>query len=205
MITQKLLAISLMGTSWILYLLVFFSVLSWGIMFERFIFLLRRQGNTELLHHKIEPFVESRHTQKTLRALKDEQSSAAAVAVRVLNHVSKDGNKNNLEEYIGIVLSEEKLRLETRLAFLGTIVTTAPFLGLLGTVLGIINAFHGLSMNKQGGDIVMAGVSEALVATALGLFIAIPAAMAYNYFVRMVKRIIVSSENFTRSLLISLF
>jgi biopolymer transport protein ExbB len=75
----------------------------------------------------------------------------------------------------------------------------------LGSVLGIINACHGLSINKQGGDLVMAGISEALVATALGLFIAIPAAAAYNYFVRLVKKIIVSSENFTRFLLMSFF
>ncbi len=203
MITQKLLAISLLGTGWVLYLLIGVSVLSWAVMLERFLFLMRKKGRVSQLITRLKSSVDSGQAQKTLRALKDDGSSAVSIASKVL-HYAVDGGKN-VEEYLEVVLAEEKLLLEKRIVFLGTIVTTAPFLGLLGTVLGIINAFHGLSLNKQGGDIVMAGVSEALVATALGLFVAIPAAVAYNSFVRMIRNIIVSSQNFTRYLLISLF
>lgn len=76
-------------------------------------------------------------------------------------------------------------RLEQRLAILGTIANAAPFVGLLGTVIGIIRAFHTISQaNAAGGGmaLVAGGISEALVSTAAGLFVAIPAGMIYNYF-----------------------
>src|SRR3989338_8916658 len=186
MITQKLLAVSLLGTKWILYLLVLLSVFSWAIILERFLFLSKKLGKFGQIENRVQGFLERGEPEKALQILENDQSSAASVATKLITHINKKGA--NIEEYMAIVLSQEKLRLESRLAFLGTMVSTAPFVGLLGTVLGIINAFHGLSVNKQGGDLVMAGISEALVATALGLFIAIPAAVAYNYFVRMIKK-----------------
>jgi len=77
----------------------------------------------------------------------------------------------------------ERNRLDKRLIILGTIGNNAPFIGLLGTVMGIIKAFHDLSLAAvQGPQTVMAGISEALIATAVGLFVAIPAVVFYNYF-----------------------
>jgi biopolymer transport protein ExbB len=105
----------------------------------------------------------------------------------------------NFDDSLSIAVSEEKLDLDRRIAILGTLGSNAPFIGLFGTVLGIIHAFHSLAQNTKGGPgAVMSGISEALVATALGLFVAIPAVAAYNYFVRYIKKIIVSSENFAR-------
>ena len=84
--------------------------------------------------------------------------------------------------------AREKLRLERNLAFLATLGSNAPFVGLFGTVLGIIKAFHDLAGNQAGGpSVVMAGISEALVATAVGLMVAIPAVVAFNYFNRRVR------------------
>ncbi|MBF0570090.1 MAG: MotA/TolQ/ExbB proton channel family protein [Candidatus Omnitrophica bacterium] len=104
------------------------------------------------------------------------------------------------EDGLGMALSSEKLNLERRIPVLGTLGSNAPYIGLLGTVLGIIHAFHNLSMNIQGGpSVILKGISEALVATALGLFIAIPAVMAYNYFVRSIRKILVNAENIARS------
>jgi biopolymer transport protein ExbB len=78
--------------------------------------------------------------------------------------------------------------LERRVALLGTLGNNAPFIGLFGTVLGIIRAFHDLASDTQGGaQTVMAGISEALVATAVGLMVAIPAVMAFNYFMRRAR------------------
>jgi biopolymer transport protein ExbB len=83
---------------------------------------------------------------------------------------------------------ELKISLEKRLGILATFGNNAPFIGLFGTVLGIIKAFHSLSTSTEFGvRVVMAGISEALVATAMGLFVAIPAVIAYNYFVRKAK------------------
>lgn len=83
----------------------------------------------------------------------------------------------------------ELQRLERFLGILGTIGSTAPFIGLFGTVLGIIRAFSDLSISHGASPAAVAdGIAEALVATAAGLFVAVPAVMAYNYFVRSANR-----------------
>ena len=89
------------------------------------------------------------------------------------------------------VKTRERLRLERRLPFLATLGSNGPFVGLFGTVLGIIKAFHDLAATAgtagAGASTVMAGISEALVATAIGLLVAIPAVVAFNYFSRRVR------------------
>ena len=90
----------------------------------------------------------------------------------------------------------QRPRFDRGLTFLGTLGNNAPFIGLFGTVLGIIQAFHDLAAHPEGGtSVVMAGISESLVATAVGLFVAIPAVLAYNTFQRMVKRKMTSAES----------
>jgi biopolymer transport protein ExbB len=99
----------------------------------------------------------------------------------------------------------ERVRLERRLAFLGTLGNNAPFIGLFGTVIGIIKAFHDLSMDtSSGARVVMAGISEALVATAMGLFVAIPAVVAYNYFQRRIRARLAASDALAHVLLAQL-
>lgn len=84
-----------------------------------------------------------------------------------------------------------RVLLEHNLTFLASVGSNAPFIGLFGTVLGIIRAFHDLVGNVGGGaDVVMAGISEALVATAVGIFVAIPALAAYNGFQRKVDQLL---------------
>jgi len=82
---------------------------------------------------------------------------------------------------------EEKIKMERFLSILGTLGNIAPFIGLFGTVIGIIRAFHDLSVSGSGGpSVVAAGIAEALIATAAGLVVAIPAVISYNYFLRRV-------------------
>lgn len=87
------------------------------------------------------------------------------------------------------------LVLEARLGILATFGNNAPFIGLFGTVLGVIQAFHAIG-GTQAFDVhsIMQGISEALVATAAGLFVAIPCVMAYNYFNRRLKRMMIQHE-----------
>lgn len=88
-----------------------------------------------------------------------------------------------------------KLVLEQRLGILATMGNNAPFIGLFGTVLGVIQAFHTLGVNsKLGVEPIMQGISEALIATAAGLFVAIPCVIAYNYFVRRMKVVLTKKE-----------
>jgi len=103
-----------------------------------------------------------------------------------------DSSRRALERASAIVHAE----LKRGLSGLATIGATAPFVGLFGTVVGIINAFHGISTEKATGLAAVAGgISEALVATAIGLFVAVPAVMAFNFFTSKVEAYDVEMDN----------
>ncbi|HTG01875.1 MAG TPA: MotA/TolQ/ExbB proton channel family protein [Nitrospirota bacterium] len=91
-------------------------------------------------------------------------------------------------------LSLERSRLERGLTTLATLGSNAPFIGLFGTVLGVIQSFGALGAHRTDAADIMVGISEALVATAFGLFVAIPAVVAFNLFARRLRGIIVKSE-----------
>jgi biopolymer transport protein ExbB len=102
--------------------------------------------------------------------------------------------------------SRERLNLEKRLGILGTLGNNAPFIGLFGTVLGIIKAFADLAQNQGSGGaaVVMKGISEALVATAMGLLVAIPAVIAFNVFKGKVKDAVTNTQLLSRLVLAEL-
>ncbi len=118
--------------------------------------------------------------------------SVIAVAVIIERLISISSLEKRMLEYSPIQL---KLQLEKRLGILATFGNNAPFIGLFGTVLGVMKAFHDLGVSNEFGiRVVMEGISEALVATALGLFVAIPCVMSYNFFVRKIKKILLLYE-----------
>ena len=91
---------------------------------------------------------------------------------------------------------ELRIALDKRLGILATFGNNAPFIGLFGTVLGVIKAFNDLGSSSQFGvKVVMEGISQALVSTAMGLFVAIPSVVAYNYFVRKMKYLLLLHES----------
>ncbi|MDD5045394.1 MAG: MotA/TolQ/ExbB proton channel family protein [Candidatus Omnitrophica bacterium] len=200
MLTHRLLALALVGTEWIIWALLFLSVVSLAIIIEKFMCLRRKRGNQEELKDlrlKIEWLLRKKDYKAIEGVLYNNRSSSAEVTLKTIKNAEESGV--SFEDSLAIALSEEKLALESRIAILGTLGSNAPFIGLFGTVLGIIHAFHSLAMNAKGGpSTVMVGISEALVATALGLFVAIPAVAAYNYSVRYIKKIMVTAENFAR-------
>ena len=199
MLLQKLLAIALVSTEWIIWILLLLSILSVAVIIERFFVLRLKRGDLERLKQRIGAAMRKDNNAGIENILRQDNSSAAKILLETIQNTKKMGLA--FEDSLAIAISEERLQLESRIYILGTLGNNAPFIGLFGTVLGIINAFHSLAQNTKGGPtIVMAGISEALIATALGLFIAIPAVGAYNYFIRRIKKIIVSAENFTRML-----
>ncbi|MDO8749027.1 MAG: MotA/TolQ/ExbB proton channel family protein [Candidatus Omnitrophota bacterium] len=199
MLLQKLLAIALISTEWIIWVLLLLSVISVAVIIERFFVLRLKRGDLQLLKQRIGAAMRKANNAGIESILRQDNSSAAKILLETIQNTKSMGL--DFEDSLAIAISEEKLRLESRIAILGTLGNNAPFIGLFGTVLGIINAFHSLAQNTKGGPtIIMTGISEALIATALGLFIAIPAVGAYNYFIRRIKKIIVSAENFTRML-----
>ena len=112
-----------------------------------------------------------------------------------LKHFKQNGEPGFTEVFNTFILTE-KPDLEKFLPVLATIASNAPFIGLFGTVLGIMKAFNDLALAPEAGQqTVMAGISVALVATAAGLFVAIPAGMFFNYFTRKVRTIITSVES----------
>jgi biopolymer transport protein ExbB/TolQ len=201
MLTQRLLALALLGTEWVIWLLLLLSIFSLAVILEKFIVLRRKRGNQQALRNKISAALKKADRQAIEQVLHSNSSSSAKVTLETMRNMKE--NSVDFEDSLAIALSEEKIGLESRIAILGTLGSNAPFVGLFGTVLGIIHAFHNLSMNTKGGPAtVMAGISEALVATALGLFVAIPAVAAYNYFVRYIKKIMVAAENFARLVIV---
>jgi|TARA_B110000977_G_scaffold87486_3_gene116371 biopolymer transport protein TolQ len=104
----------------------------------------------------------------------------------------------NVQRSMRVAMSREEERLEMHLAFLATVGSTSPYIGLFGTVWGIMNSFRSLATVQQASlSIVAPGISEALIATAMGLFAAIPAVIAYNRFSAQVEIIMNRLEAFT--------
>ncbi len=139
---------------------------------------------------KFDPLFLAGQTVKGAKALiEGKRGIKAALCREGLNNF--DEGPLVMEELINGRAMLERNRLDKRLIILGTIGNNAPFIGLLGTVMGIIRAFHDLSQaTTQGPQTVMAGISEALIATAVGLFVAIPAVVFYNYFKARQKGIV---------------
>ena len=96
-----------------------------------------------------------------------------------------------------VSLMRQEDLLESRISFLSTVASASPYIGLFGTVWGIMNSFRGLAQTSQATlSVVAPGISEALIATALGLFAAIPALIAYNFFVKRINTILNRYESF---------
>ena len=113
-------------------------------------------------------------------------------------------SENTIAKSIQIIISRQEEKLEEGFSFLSTVASVSPFIGLFGTVWGVMNAFSGLAQLSQVSiNAVAPGISEALVATALGLFAAIPALISYNWSVKSIDSIIKGYENFSDELLIS--
>ena len=180
------------GSSWILYLLLGLSLVAVTIMLDRVWFYLQERPPKERLAAAVAELGKGGAV-AALARLTDARSMEAAVARACLSHAG-DGVAAVEERKAGAI-EQERGRYERRLAFLGTLGNNAPFIGLFGTVLGIIRAFHDLAGNSlQGTQAVMSGIAEALVATGVGLLVALPAVAAYNIFTRQVERAASASE-----------
>jgi biopolymer transport protein ExbB/TolQ len=180
------------GSSWILYLLLGLSLLALTIMLERIWFFCQQRAPTRLLAAAIRQLRDD-GPQAALDALAVARSMQVAVVRACLSHVQE--GIAAVEERKAGAIEEERARYEKRLAFLGTLGNNAPFLGLFGTVLGIIRAFHDLAgSSAHGTQAVMSGIAEALVTTGVGLLVALPAVATYNIFIRRVERTISASE-----------
>ncbi len=202
-IVSFLLQITLGGSEWVLWLLIFASIASVAIMVERVFFFKAHSLHASPFVSRLNDYLVKDDVHGAQEWLRDQKSPEAKV-VRAGLEQATQGAAAAEEAMIGVQL-QERFRLEKNLAFLGTLGNNAPFIGLFGTVLGIIKAFNDLANSEAGGPtVVMAGISEALVATAVGLFVAIPAVIAFNYFMRRVKRVLANMDTYSRIVLVHL-
>lgn len=172
MISKLFLGFTLLGAQWVLWFLILLSIVSIALIFER-----------------------AAYFKKAARGLEDKIEGA----LKPLSHGDRVSRGDFLVQSL---VADARLNAEQRLNWLATIGSNAPFVGLFGTVLGIIRAFHDLSQaGTQGSAMISSGISEALVATAVGLFVAIPAVVAYNHFQRQVKNMLLRAERTKTALL----
>ena len=196
--------LAVLRDSFTLVILIFCSFLSVTLAFERWWFFrkARRQNGDELLE-QVGGLLKEGKADKALELTPKSDSPVS----RLLNYALRyrDMAKNDLVELLSTKRQEEKLRFERFLGVLGTMGNIAPFIGLFGTVVGIIKAFRDLALSGVGGPTVVAkGIAEALVATAAGLAVAIPAVIVFNYFTRRLKVIMSELEIFSARLVIML-
>jgi len=192
MLTEQILKVTSFGAEFILWLLIFLFAVEIAIIIERVIFYSKFKLNLKEFNEKYkELLLEGKITEleKKLRNLKTFETYALLQGVKVM----KNGAAS-VEEAVEAAKGENRIALEKNLTVLGTLGSNTPFIGLFGTVVGIIKAFKDLAAASKGGEMlkhgqasVMAGISEALVATGVGLLVAIPAVIAFNYFMRKVK------------------
>lgn len=185
MLTQQLLAITQLGADWVLWLLVALSVLSIAVAVERaWYFLSHRMTEQD----RVARLLLAGDLAAAGQAVAGRRGIEADVVRAAVEHAEM--GPGAVAEVVTASIERSRLGYERRLAVLGTLGNNAPFLGLFGTVLGIIRAFASLAANPSadGAGSVMAGIADALVATAVGLFVALPAVVTFNGFQRWLRR-----------------
>jgi biopolymer transport protein ExbB len=189
------------GSRWVLWLLIILSLAAVAVMIDRLWFFLQERPPRDRLSAAVRAMRDG-NPQVALGKIAGARSMEAAVVRVCLQHVA-DG-ADAVEDHKAAVIETERLRYEKRLAFLGTLGNNAPFVGLFGTVLGIIRAFHdlaGSALQGQGTQAVMSGIAEALVATGVGLLVALPSVAMYNVLIRHVETATAGAEAMSREVI----
>ena len=177
-LTNILMKFAVGGGGWVLVLLIILSILSIGVIIEKAILYYRFQREIKKLWLEMKSHLESKGLNEAMDVLTQTKSPLLPIIKAGLSVIGSgpEAASEAMEAEKVVV----KMSIEKHLALLGTLGANAPFIGLFGTVLGIVHSFKGLAVGQQGG--VMTGISEALVATAVGLWVAIPAAIFFNFF-----------------------
>jgi biopolymer transport protein ExbB/TolQ len=181
MLIERLLRVALLGSEWVLYLLVALSIVSFSTMIERWLYFRKRRVDVNQLGRALREKFHDDDLPGARKVLEASPALEARIALEGLNWAW--GGPEAISDAVDSELARVKKELERGTNLLGTLGNNAPFVGLFGTVLGVIIAFHALgdaggNASAMGG--VMKGIAEALVATGVGLFVALPAVVAYN-------------------------
>jgi len=183
----------------VLLILLFFSVFSWAIIFYKWkIFKNMKKENEKFF----DAFLNSNGAKELFSIAKRFELSPIASLYRGVFSEAYGKNPNNIEAIVRKYSSDEANKVESYLGFLATTGSTTPFIGLFGTVWGIMDAFRHIGLKGTASIATVApGIAEALITTAAGLFAAIPAVIAYNYFTSQANKIINEVQDFSETLL----
>ncbi len=198
------------GAGWVMWLLIALSVLSVAVMLERGWFYWSLRDDIGRLAKDLRERLRSDDFEGAQKLLDASPSAEAAVVAAGMQEA--DRGAKAADEAMKGAAALQRMKLERRLAFLGTLGNNAPFIGSFGTGIGIVQAFEALgkqgavaSAAKEGAltapTEVMAAIAEALTATAVGLIVAIPAVAAYNYFQRLSRSILANTDALSHVLL----
>ena len=202
-LVQRLLSLPVFRSEWVLWLLLTLSFLSVAVMVERWFFYRRRKINFEAVKDEFTKDLDKGDFDAAAKLLAKHNSMETNVTLAGLRGYDK--GPESVDELLAGALSRAKGEYERRLSILATLASNSPYIGLFGTVLGIVHSFKEMSKditNASAG--VMSGIAEALIATAVGLLVAIPAVVAYNVFKGMVKDAVTNTDGLTRVLMAEL-
>jgi biopolymer transport protein ExbB/biopolymer transport protein TolQ len=187
MLMQKLVLVAPLVANVVLYLLLALSVLSIGIIFERWWYFRKRRVDIEPLAGGLRKALQTNDLAAARDLMRDDPSIEAAIILEALEWYRQ--GPEAVEQIVARAIRARRKHFEGGLVFLGTLGNNAPFIGLFGTVLGIVTAFKelgattGTAAGAAGGmNNVMSAIAEALIATGIGILVALPAVVAYNVF-----------------------
>jgi biopolymer transport protein ExbB len=187
-----------LGATWILWFLVLLSSLALAVIIERLVFFVRTRERTQSLGTDLRLGI----SRKELGPVRKKLEGSPSLEARIVYAGFRASCPEEAEELMAAEAQLQRIRSEKNLAFLGTLGNNAPFVGLLGTVIGIIGAFEQLEVS--GGQLttgLMAEIGEALIATAVGILVALPAVAAYNAFQRAIQVRLNSGDALGRQLI----
>lgn len=202
-IVESFMQSNLLQAEWVLWFLIVLFVACIVVMLVKFAWFAINQARANKLRARVGVLLADGDIDAFRQDVEDLDGAEAWVIRHALRYT--DNGTDVVEKQMDVAMTSRKARMERGIVFLGTVGANAPFVGLFGTVLGVIKAFRDMSLESEAGAAaVMAGISEALVATAVGLMVAIPAVVAYNYLSRQVKTVLSRSGSLNEQVLLRL-
>jgi len=200
MIVEKLLKVALLGASWVMYLMIFLSVISIGQMVERWLFYFKHDQNADDLEEQLMQLLEA-GDREGAEALLDEMKARSFEAETIRPALKYlDAGPEAFTDCVDAEFVKVRQDCERGMNLLATLGNNAPFIGLMGTVIGVIISFQKLGQSQGANSMssVMGGIAEALVSTGVGLFLALPAVIAYNLLAKKVDTLDGNVQSITK-------
>jgi biopolymer transport protein ExbB/TolQ len=194
---QTFLRLAQLGAEWVMWVLLGLGFIAAVLVFERLYLYMSTQVNVTRLARQLLELLQAGRLDKAQELVSNGKAIEERVIADALSLYTE--GPDAVEEIVQASLIKERQRYERSLSYLGTVGSNAPFIGLLGTVIGVIIAFAELGRNPKGGlEVVGPGISEALVATAVGLVTAIPSLICFNWMKGLLKKRLANSDFLAR-------